>query len=444
MRFSACLLACDPLSSKLPPVDAQRCVGLATDSGIIWGMPDSAALDRTPDLADLEARDIGWELNPLLDGAESPDVLLDDADRIADELSELRGSVATMEAEELVQTMDRLARVNELVSRAGNFVMLKFSGNTMDPQIGAAMQAVTERSTAIGTKLIFFELEWAAASDAHVESVLADERLERSRHYLLNLRRNRPHLLSEEAETILAEKSVSGVGAWTRLYSEEMSALTVELPDDDGNLQNLPFEAGLSALGNADRSKRAAAQQAVTDALRPGLRTRAFIFNTLLLDKSVDDRLRSYPTWVSSRNLDNEASDASVDALIEAVVGRYDIPQRWYKVKAEALGLDRLDDYDRMATVADSTAKIGWEEARSIVQTAYRSFSPRTGRGHRHVLRQPMDRCTYQGRQARRRLLRLHRAPAPSLCVPQLDRRAPRRADASLMNSDTRPRVPCP
>lgn len=339
-------------------------------------MSSSVATERSPQQDDLEARNVAWDLDPLLDGAPSADDLLDIADAMADEMSELRGSVGTLGVEELGKTIERLARMNELVSRAGHFAMLRFSENTLDPAAGALMQAVTERSTAIGTKLIFFDLEWAAADDAHVDEVLADDRFATSRHYLRNLRRNRPHLLSEEAETILSEKSVSGASAWNRLFSEEMSSLTVEMPNEAGESQTLPFEAGLSALGDADRSKRAAAQQAVTDALQPGLRTRSFIVNTLLFDKSVDDRFRSFPTWVSSRNLENEASDESVDALVEAVVGRYDIPQRWYKVKAEALGLERLADYDRMATVADSTAKIGWEEARSIVQTAYRSFSP--------------------------------------------------------------------
>ena len=57
---------------------------------------------------------------------------------------------------------------------------------------------------------------------------------------------------------------------------------------------------------------------------QPGLRTRAFVFNTLLADKMVDDRLRSYPHWLASRNLANEASDESVEALVTAVRSRYE------------------------------------------------------------------------------------------------------------------------
>jgi len=86
--------------------------------------------------------------------------------------------------------------------------------------------------------------------------------------------------------------------------------------------------------------------------------------------------LRGYPSWISSRNLDNEASDESVQALIDAVVDSYPIAQRWYRLKAEVLGLDRLADYDRMASVASADREIGWSEGTRIVRDAYASFSP--------------------------------------------------------------------
>ena len=115
-------------------------------------------------------------------------------------------------------------------------------------------------------------------------------------------------------------------------------------------------------------------------ALEPGLRTRAFIYNTLIHDKSVEDRLRRYPHWLASRNLSNEATDESVMALIEAVRGRYDIPQRWYRLKAKLLGIDRLADYDRAAPVLAEDVTFSFGQARELVLETYDSFSPAAGR----------------------------------------------------------------
>ena len=158
---------------------------------------------------------------------------------------------------------------------------------------------------------------------------------------------------------------------WARLFSELTSTITVDLGGTEVGL-----EQGLSILGSPDRAERAAAAAAVTEGLAPGLRTRAFVFNTLLADKATDDRLRSQSSWIASRNLANEASDESVQALVDAVVARYDIPQRWYALKARLLGVDRIADYDRMASVATAEQEFGWSEAKELVLDAYASFSP--------------------------------------------------------------------
>ncbi|HNJ67681.1 MAG TPA: M3 family oligoendopeptidase [Microthrixaceae bacterium] len=333
--------------------------------------PDTTSPELTPEQVDLTAADVAWDLEPLLDG-HSVDELLDRAEEVADQLANLRGTIAEMSAGALADAMHLSAELEDLQGRAGYYAMLRFSEDTQDPGRGAEMMKVQERGTAIAAKLVFLELEWAALSDERVDELLADPVLDFCAHHLRSARRYRDHLLSEPEEVLLTEKSTSGAAAWVRLFDELTSAITVELPEQG----TVGLEQGLSLLQHPDRAVRQQAAAAVTAGLEPGLRTRAFVFNTLLLDKSTDDRLRSYPSWVSSRNLSNEATDDSVQALVDAVVSRYDIAQRWYRLKAQVLGLDRLADYDRMASVAEDESEIGWAEATALVHDAYASFSP--------------------------------------------------------------------
>ena len=333
--------------------------------------PDTTSPELTPEQVDLTAADVAWDLEPLLDG-HSVDELLDRAEEVADQLANLRGTIAEMSAGALADAMHLSAELEDLQGRAGYYAMLRFSEDTQDPGRGAEMMKVQERGTAIAAKLVFLELEWAALPDERVDELLADPVLDFCAHHLRSARRYRDHLLSEPEEVLLTEKSTSGAAAWVRLFDELTSAITVELPEQG----TVGLEQGLSLLQHPDRAVRQQAAAAVTAGLEPGLRTRAFVFNTLLLDKSTDDRLRSYPSWVSSRNLSNEATDDSVQALVDAVVSRYDIAQRWYRLKAQVLGLDRLADYDRMASVAEDESEIGWAEATALVHDAYASFSP--------------------------------------------------------------------
>jgi oligoendopeptidase F len=327
---------------------------------------------------DLLAADVAWDLSLLLDGVNSPTDLVNEAANLAASLQVHKGQIATMSASDLAGVMGELARIHELLSRAGHFVSLRFAENTADPERGAAMQAINERSNEVTTTLLFVDLEWSGASDAHADSLLQDVALAGYRHHLENLRKVRPHLLSEPEETVLAETSLAGATAWVRLFEEQTSAIEVEAIPQISTTP-MPLMQALSLLQHPDAELRAESAEKVTKALAPGLRTRAFIYNTLMLDKKIDDRMRSYPTWISSRNLSNEASDESVQTLIDSVVSRYDIPQRWYALKAKVLGQTTLRDFDRMASVAQSATSIGWSHATGLVREAYSEFSPELG-----------------------------------------------------------------
>ena len=330
-------------------------------------------------LADPELLASAWDLGPIVDGEGSAGVerLLDDAlERSAAFASAHTGKVATLDAAGLRAAMLELAAIMELVDRAGSYAMLDFTTDTADPARGALLQKVQERGTVLETQLLFFELEWAALGDAQVEALFDDDSvdLEFCAHYLRTARRYRPHLLTEPEEKVMAEKSIASSSAWARLFGEQLSDIRVNL---DGEEQ--PLDLALSALLGPDAETRRLTAEAVTEALEPGLRTRAFIYNTLLYDKSVDDRLRKYPHWLAARNLANEASDESVLALIHAVRGRYDIPQRWYRLKARLLGVEKLRDYDRGATVAADEPLFSYAQARELVLDSYAAFSPEAG-----------------------------------------------------------------
>jgi oligoendopeptidase F len=328
---------------------------------------------------DDEVADVAWDLDPLVHGAGEAGArsqLAEAAERAEAFAAAHAGRVAQLDAEGLRAAMEELAALHELVGRAASYASLRFAVDTADPARGALLQHVQEQATAIQTTLLFFELEWAALDDERAEELLAGPGLEAYAHHLRSERRYRPYLLSEPEERILNEKRISGSSAWGRLFAELVSALEVALPDA---AEPVSLEQALARLSSPDREERRTAAEAVTATLAPGLRTRAYIFNTLLHDKAVDDRLRGYPSWLTARNLANEASDESVQALVTAVRARFDVPQRWYRLKARLLGVDRLADYDRGATVAGEDEHVAWADARALVLDAYSSFSPQLG-----------------------------------------------------------------
>jgi oligoendopeptidase F len=323
------------------------------------------------------AEDVAWDLSDLYEGSDDPrlEADIEEAETAAAAFRErYYGKVAELSAAELADAVAERQRIEEVLTRVGYFAHLHFATDMADPPRGALVARITEKGAALDTQLLFFGLEIAEIADERADALLEGAELDHWRHWIRSLRKFRPYLLSEPEEKILTEKTVSGVSAWGRLYEELLGALRVDL---DG--AETSFEEAMSRLYSGDRDVRRSAAEAVTQALEPGLRTRTFIFNTILVDKSIDDRLRGYPTWISARNLRNDTTDEAVQALVDATVARYDVVQRYYTLKAKLLELDRITYYDRFAPIGDDPSKVAWDEARDIVVGAYADFSQEAG-----------------------------------------------------------------
>ena len=325
------------------------------------------------------AEEVAWDLSDLYESGDDPRIDSDfaEADAASDTFRErYYGKVATLSASDLADAIDELERIESIATRALYYAHMSFSTDMADTARGALVAKLGEKGAALETKLLFFGLEWAAIEDEPAAALLQDSMLDHWRHWLSSQRVFRPYLLSEPEEKILTEKAVSGISSWSRLYEEVLGGIRVKLEDE---AEPVALENAMSRLYRSERDVRRAAAEGVTDALQPTLRTRTFIFNTVLVDKFIDDRLRGYPTWITSRNLQNETSDDAVQALIDAATSRYDIPQRYYRLKAKLLGLEKLEHYDRFAPVSEDASKTPWDEARTVVVDAYTSFSGEAG-----------------------------------------------------------------
>jgi len=270
---------------------------------------------------------------------------------------------------ELLGLVQRLERLSETLGRIGAYSQLNFATRANDPGASAFLQKVKEFSSQVEKELVFFELEWAGLDDAKAETLLTDPLLKDYCHYLRRARRYRPYYLSEAEERLLLEISPVGCSSWTSLFDKVM---TFQRYGKDRRTQ----EEVLADLYSPDRKIRERASEELTRGLESELHVLTHTFNTVLAGKMIEDRLRKYPSWVSSMNLANELDDPTVDSLIDSVTSRYDIVERYYNLKRSILGLPELYDYDRYAPLPWLPRRhISWEQARETVLGAFQKFS---------------------------------------------------------------------
>lgn len=293
---------------------------------------------------ELGSADVLWNLADLYESVDD-ELINDDIDLCEQEaalLKEFAGRLTELEPATFARVVRRLERIAVNLGRVATFAYLNFATQVKNAEAGAFLQKVRETASRISRDTVFFDLEWSKMDNEEAGRLLAADDVASYRHYLESIRRYADHLLSQVEETLLIEISPVAAASWTSLFSKVMGHLTF------GDKKRSQEEV-LADLYSPQRDVRRQAAQEMTAGLQGQLHVLTHIFNTLLADKMIDDRLRGYPSWLSSRNLANEVDDQTVHALVTAVTGRYDIVRRYYGLKKRLLGLDELYDFDRYA-----------------------------------------------------------------------------------------------
>ncbi|MFT8597271.1 M3 family oligoendopeptidase [Acetobacter orientalis] len=321
-----------------------------------------------------------WDLSALYVSMDDPALTRDlaEAEKNAKAFAaRYQGKLAGLSGAALAAAIAENEAIDEILGKAGSYASLLFAANSSDPAISRFSQSINERLTDISGDLLFFTLEINRIDDAALDEKLKDPALAHWAPFLRDTRLFRPHQLSDDVEKVLLEKSVTGAQSWCRLFDETIAALRVTL---DG--QSVTVGEALNRLSDTDRSVRERASKAVGAVFADNIRLFALITNTLAKDKAVTDGLRHFARPTSSRNLSNMVEDEVVDALVSAVRADYPrLAHRYYSLKAQWMGLDKLEHWDRNAPLPGTEdRKIPWDEAKQIVQKAYTDFDPRMGK----------------------------------------------------------------
>ena len=338
-------------------------------------MPDGQA-PAAPQGAEPATELPTWTLADLYPSPDSPDLQADLARAGADAkafAAAHAGKLAALSGAALAEAIADYERIEETLGRIMSYAQLLFAGDSTDAAIGRFMQSMNERVTAISSGLIFFTLELNRLDDAALEAKLAAPSLAAWRPWLRDLRVFRPHQLDDALEKLLHEKEVTGASAWSRLFDETIAGMRVRVGGDD-----LTVTDALNKLSDRDRSVREAAGKAIGAAFGERKKLFALVTNTLAKDKEIIDTWRHFPRPESYRNRSNMVEDEVVDALVTAVVADYPrLSHRYYRLKAQWLGLPKLMHWDRNAPLPqDDDRAISWPEAKDRVLAAYGQFSP--------------------------------------------------------------------
>jgi oligoendopeptidase F len=317
----------------------------------------------------------GWDLSELLT-APSEEVIarrLAELEAALQEFEQARQELpppaAPLSPQQLLAIVKRYEAISEQISVLSNYGSLWFNSDTGNQEAITFRTRVRQAITAATNRILFFSLWWKGLSDEEAQALLPPPATD-YRHFLLELRRLSPYTLDEKSEQIINIKDDNGIGAVTTLYSMLTNRMEFDL-EVDGEARRLTRDALTGYAFSTRPELRAAAYRELYRVFGQEATILGQIYVNIARDWHEEAvGLRGYPSAIAVRNTDNDIPDRAVEVLLEVARANAAIFQRYFRLKAGWLGLDRLRRYDVYAPLASSERKIPYQAAvRSVLET---------------------------------------------------------------------------
>jgi len=283
--------------------------------------------------------------------------------------TQLSPNIGTAQFLEIVR---QLEAINHLAYRIYAFASLKFAADTQDQIAQTFLGQVQQIMAQVENRVLFFSLWWKGLDDENAQRLMAASG--DYRYWLEEMRHFKPHTLSEPEEKIINIKNTTGASALENLYDSITNRYVFHLTVDGEEKELTRGELMVYVRGH-DADLRARAYQELYRVYGQDGAILGQIYQTLVRDwrnEQVD--LRRFSSPIAARNLRNDIPDDVVDTLLAVCERNAPVFQRYFRLKARWLGMEKLRRYDIYAAVAKSEKQYDFASAAKMVFDSFAAF----------------------------------------------------------------------
>lgn len=254
------------------------------------------------------------------------------------------------------------------------YFSLKTSLDQNDPVLKAKELKTIEISKKIQNDIQFFELNIAKIEPILQKQFLSFKPLDPYKHFLEKLFIQSKYLLTDPEEKIMNLKSTPAHSNWVKMLSGFLSKEEERVLDDNRKLRLKSFSDIIGLVSNIDKKVRDTAAGAFNKILQKHLDVAENELNSILLNKKINDELRNYDRPDKARHIGDDIDTQIVDTLVQTVSKHFDIPKRYYKLKAGLMKVKKLAYHERNVEYGKIDKKYDLEEGVNLIGKVFSSL----------------------------------------------------------------------
>ena len=322
-----------------------------------------------------------WNLNDIYKGFDSPEFMADfeSLRSLVKQMNELSGKIESFD--EVRQLVDMLEDLVNKSGRIGSYSSYVYSTNTSDQNANKytyQLRAITAESARVMVRLSAF----LTKDPKSIKSMAEKAGIAEYAWKLEEFAKDFAHKMSEDEETLVAELSNTGSGAWSMLQSKLISTLTCEYadPTDGGKVRTIGINEARNLAYHQNSDVRKAAYEAEIAAYPKIAESCAAAINGIKGEVNLLTKKRKYESPLENTLRQSQMTKKTLDAMFAAIDENIQCFRDYLKAKAAYLSKGTkkgLPFYDMFAPVGvKSDKELSYDEAKTLVLTNFAKFSP--------------------------------------------------------------------
>lgn len=331
----------------------------------------------------------GWNLTELFASFADPAInkayldLEASTEKFVSQREELKPEISS---EKFLQLVRNLEEMNKLGYRLYGFASLNFAANTQDQTAQINIARFQQFEAEMENRSLFFSLWWKALDDANAARLL--DASGDYRYWLEQMRNFKPYTLTEPEEKIINIKNVTGRSAHDMLYDSITNRYVFKV-EVNGETKELTRGELMALVRTADPDLRARAYQELYRVYGEDAPILGQIYQNIVRDwKNENVSLRGFASPISVRNTINDLPDEVIDTLLDVTRKNIGVFHRYFRLKAQKLGMEKLRRYDIYAPLAESDKRYSFQEGADLTFEAFDRFDPKFARLAKRVFDQ--------------------------------------------------------
>jgi oligoendopeptidase F len=319
-----------------------------------------------------------WSLAGLFPSPDGPEIeaAFKELETRATGFEAFRGKLTPdIDFEDFMNAIKELETATLVARNLWTYPELWFASDTQNQDAQALYARMQQFMAKIQNQTLFFSLWWKELEDEKAEALMS--RSDGYRYWLEEMRHFIPHTLTEPEEKIINIKDVNGIQALVRLYDSITNRYVFKV-EIDGEVKEMTRGQLMVLARSSDPHHRAAAYRELYRVFGDDGPILGQMYQIMMRDWYAENvELRNYPSPISVRNLVNDLPDEVVNTLLKVCEANAWVFQRYFRLKAKWLGMEKLRRYDVYAPVAQSDKVYGFDMGVELTLQAFEDFVPR-------------------------------------------------------------------